>query len=71
MGTLEQVKYTLENLAIVDGDICIENIEAAVKALETELECLEAVTVKGKENLDQLLGVILAINSIIGKEAKE
>ena len=71
MGTLEQVKYTLENLKVVDGDICIENIVAAIKALETELECLEAVTVQGRENLDQLLGVMLTISTIIGKETKE
>lgn len=67
MGTLEQVKYTLENLKVVDGDICIENIEAAIKALEAELDCLEAVTVQGRENLDQLLGVMLTISTIIGK----
>ena len=67
MGTLEQVKYTLENLKVVDGDICIENIEAAIKALESELDCLEAVTVQGRENLDQLLGVMLTISTIIGK----
>lgn len=71
MGTLEQVKYTLENLKVVDGDICIENIEAAIKALEAELDCLEAVTVQGRENLDQLLGVMLTISTIIGKETKE
>lgn len=71
MGTLEQVKYTLENLKVVDGDICIENIEAAIKALESELDCLEAVTVQGRENLDQLLGVMLTISTIIGKETKE
>lgn len=71
MGSLEQVKYTLENLKIVDGDVSIENIEAAIKALEAELDCLETVTVQGRENLDQLLGVILTINMIIGKDKKE
>lgn len=71
MGSLEQVKYTLENLKIVDGDVSIENIEAAIKALEVELDCLETVMVQGRENLDQLLGVILTINMIIGKDKKE
>lgn len=71
MGSLEQVKYTLENLKIVDGDVSIENIEAAIKALEAELDCLETVMVQGRENLDQLLGVILTINMIIGKDKKE
>lgn len=72
MGTLEQIKLTLADIKTVDGTIIVaENIEAAINALEAELDCLESVQVQGRDNLDKLLGVMLAIEMIIGKETKE
>lgn len=72
MGTLEQIKYTLGNIETADESVISEeNIEAAIKALESELACLETVTVQGRENMDKLLGVILSIEAIIGKDKKE
>ena len=72
MGSLEQIKLTLRNINAADGvALSMENIEAAIQALESELDCLETVTVQGRENMDKLLGVIITIEAIIGKEKKE
>jgi len=72
MGTLEQIKRTLADIKTVDGTILSAgNIEAAINALEAELDCLESVQVQGRDNLDRLLGVMLAIEMIIGKDKKE
>ena len=72
MGSLEQIKLTLRNINAADGVVLsMENIEAAIQALESELDCLETVTVQGKENMDKLLGVIITIEAIIGKDKKE
>lgn len=72
MGSLEQIKLTLRNINFVDGvALSMGNIEAAIQALESELDCLEAVTVQGRENMDKLLGVIITIEAIIGKDKKE
>ena len=70
MATLEQIIYTLKNLTVIEGELSTENIEAAIKALKSALEDLETIAVKGKDNLDKLLGVILAIDMIIGEEEK-
>ncbi len=72
MGSLEQIKLTLRNINAADGvALSMENIEAAIHALESELACLETVTVQGRENMDKLLGVIITIEAIIGKDKKE
>ena len=72
MGSLEQIKLTLRNINAADGvTLSMENIEAAIQALESELDCLETVTVQGRENMDKLLGVIITIEAIIGKDKKE
>lgn len=72
MGTLEQIKWTLTQTKDVDGNtLPVDNIEAAITALEAELDCLEKVTAQGRDNLDKLLGIMLAIDMIIGKDKKE
>ena len=72
MGSLEQIKLTLRNIKTTDMKaLSMENIEAAIQALESELACLETVTVQGKENMDKLLGIIITIEAIIGKDKKE
>ena len=67
---LRAIIETLKNIKPESGDLPIGNIEAAINALESAKDCLEAVTVKGRENLDKLLGVMLVIDMIIGKEQK-
>ena len=67
MANLKQVKYTLEHLDYIDGDCSTEHIDTAIQALETASEALNTIGVRGRDNLDQLLGVMLAIDMILGK----
>ena len=71
MANLKQVKYTLEHLDYVDGDCPDKYIDTAIEALETASEALNTIGVRGRDNLDQLLGVMLAIDMILGKEESD
>ena len=67
MANLKQVKYTLENLDIIDGDNSTTYVVQAIEALEAASEALNTIAVRGKDNLDQLLGCMLGIDMILGK----
>ena len=71
MANLKQVKYTLEHIDIIDGDNSTEYIDKAVEALETAAEALNTIAVRGRDNLDQLLGCMLGIEMILGKEESD
>lgn len=71
MTNLKQVKYTLEHIDIIDGDNSTEYIDKAVEALETAAEALNTIAVRGRDNLDQLLGCMLGIEMILGKEESD
>lgn len=71
MANLKQVKYTLEHIDIIDGDNSTEYIDKAYEALETAAEALNTIAVRGRDNLDQLLGCMLGIEMILGKEESD
>lgn len=71
MTNLKQVRYTLEHIDIIDGDNSTEYIDKASEALETAAEALNTISVRGKDNLDQLLGCMLGIEMILGKEESD
>ena len=68
MANLKQVKYTLEHLDVIDGDTSLEYVDKAIEALETASEALNTIGVRGRSNLDMLLGIMLGIDMILGKE---
>lgn len=71
MTNLKQVRYTLEHIDIIDGDNSTEYIDKASEALETAAEALNTIAVRGRDNLDQLLGCMLGIEMILGKEESD
>lgn len=71
MVNLKQVKYTLEHLDIIDGDKSTQYVDDAITALETAAEALNTIGVRGKENLDRLLGIMLGIDMILGNNNEE
>lgn len=71
MTNLKQVKYTLEHIDIIDGDNSTEYIDKAVEALETAAEAMNTISVRGRDALDQLLGCMLGIEMILGKEESD
>ena len=70
MANLKQVKYTLEHLDAIDGDRSLDYINKAIESLETASEALNTISVRGRTNLDQLLGCMLGIDLILGKESE-
>ena len=71
MANLKQVKYTLEHLDYVDGDCNTVYIDRAIESLETAAESLNTIAVRGRDSLDQLLGCMLGIDMILGKEESD
>lgn len=67
------VKITLKNIiaALVSLNIPTESIDQAVSSLEAMLQELDEVSVKGRQNVDTLLGCMMAIEAIIGKDGGE
>lgn len=70
IANLKKVKYTLEHLDVIDGDTSTEYIDTAIEALETASEALNTIGVRGRENLDMLLGIMLGLDQILGKGEK-
>lgn len=61
---------TLKQLipALISIGVSTEHIEAAMDELRGLLAELDEVEVKGRTNVDTLLGCMMAIEAIIGKE---
>ena len=63
---------TLKQLipALVSLGVKTENIYAAINELQNLLVALDEVEVKGRQNVDTLLGCMMALESIIGKDGE-
>lgn len=63
---------TLKQLipALVSLGAETENIYAAINELQDLLVALDDVEVKGRQNVDTLLGCMMAIDAIIGKDGE-
>lgn len=67
------VVVTLKNIiaALITLGVDTKNIEEAIVALSALLAELDEVEVKGRQNVDTLLGCMMAIEAIIGKDGGE
>lgn len=63
MITLKQLVPALLSLGV-----SVEHIEAAIDELRGLLAELDEVEVKGRQNVDTLLGCMMALEQIVGKE---
>jgi len=68
--SLRLIKETIEKF-----DTCEENKEEAISTLELAIDAinrslcaLDGISVKGRQSLDTLLGCMMALDAIIGKE---
>ena len=66
MITLKQLIPALNSLG-VNG----EHIAKAIAELEQMQTVLDGVEVKGRQNVDTLLGCMMAIDAITGKEGQQ
>jgi len=67
MITLRDIHTALERLDVVDGDTSTEYIESAIDSLETASEALNTIAVRGRTNVDALLGIMMGIDMLLGK----
>ena len=67
MITLHEIKTALSGLTVENGDCSSEHIDAAITSLQTALEALNTVSVRGRTNVDTLLGCMMAIEMMIGE----
>lgn len=63
---------TLKQLipALISLGASVEHIEAAIDELRGLLAELDEVTVKGRQQVDTLLGCMMAIEAIVGKDGE-
>ena len=66
MVSLKQIAVALISLGVSK-----EHIELAIEELRVLLAELDEVEVKGRQNVDTLLGCMMAIEAIIGKDGGE
>lgn len=57
--------------ALISLGVSAELIEDAILKLQEMLTNLDEVEVKGRQNVDTLLGCMMAIEAIIGKDGGE
>ena len=68
MVSIRELKFALENLDVIGGDKGIEHVDSAIESLKIASDALNTVSVRGRANVDALLGIMFAIDMIIGKE---
>lgn len=68
--SLETVIFTIENLDIIDGDkeSVLKHLNAAKEAAKLALMGMDGLQVRGRVPVDSLLGCMMAIENIMGKE---
>lgn len=71
MASIKQIKFTLGSLDVIDGDTTTEHLDNAVAELEMASEALNTIGVRGRDNIDKLLGCMLAIDMILGKKESD
>ena len=66
------MNITLKQLipALLSLGVSVEHIEAAIDELSGLLAELDEVTVKGRQQVDTLLGCMMAIEAIVGKDGE-
>lgn len=66
------MNITLNQLipALISIGVSAEHIDLAITELRGLLAELDEVEVKGRQNVDTLLGCMMAIEAIIGKEGE-
>lgn len=68
MVSLIEIKLALDGIQKESGDDCAKYIDEAIERLKTAQEALNTVSVRGRHDVDALLGCMLGIDLIIGEE---
>lgn len=68
MVSLIEIKLALDGIQKESGDDCGKYIDEAIGKLKTAQEALNTVSVRGRHDVDALLGCMLGVDLIIGEE---
>lgn len=69
MVTLRQIDSAIDSLKCNgDKDAVLEQISCAIDALKDALNGMDELNVKGRDNVDTLLGCMMAVEAIIGED---
>lgn len=69
MITLRQIYSAIDSLKCNgDKDATLEQLSSAIDALEDAVKSMDELAVKGRDNVDTLLGCMMAVEAIIGDE---
>lgn len=69
MVTLRQIESAIDSLKCNGGkDAVLEQISCAIDALKDALKGMDELQVKGRDNVDTLLGCMMAVEQIIGEK---
>jgi gamma-glutamyl phosphate reductase len=68
MVSLIEIKRALDGIQKESGDDCARYIDEAIEKLKTAQEALNTVSVRGRHDVDALLGCMLGIDLIIGED---
>ena len=68
MITIDQIDLTLENVPTKGGEIkeAIDDVQKARDLLHSALNHLDTVQVSGRQEIDSLLGCMMAIEAMLG-----
>lgn len=66
------MNITLKQLipALIDLGVDVEHLNIAIEELTALLAALDDVEVKGRQKVDTLLGCMMAVEAIIGKDGE-
>lgn len=68
MVSLVEIKTALDGINKEDGDDCSKYIDEAIERLKTAQDALNTISVRGRHDVDALLGCMMGIDLIIGEE---
>lgn len=71
--SLQQIIDALDNLCVLEGDKApiLLKLDEARQIIKTALQDMDSLSVQGRGALDALLGCMMAIEAIIGKDGGE
>ena len=71
--SLKQIYDALNDLCVLDGDKApiLLKLDEASQFIKTALQDMDGLTVQGRGSIDTLLGCMMGLESIVGKETAD
>ena len=68
--SIQQIFAAVNGLTVIGGDKepILKELNSAMEALKRAAEFMDTLQVSGRDTIDTLLGCMLAVDAVIGKE---